>query len=709
NYTVVALDGYFLNAVMFEDINNNGRWDTTDRYLGLTDLGGQVELSAPPSHPLAIQTIKPHGLMQAQLVALKGPDYKHVYTTDSDLHAPMAHELVLRAPTSSKVISPITDLVAIEMENGVSQSEAVTKINAVLGGTEDNPIDLFADYIWKEGIYEKVRKTAQILTESKAANPSSYDNKATQFAAAAKLETDKLFASDDAYLGAINRPIIIDKTPLDDMLDPEVVANHKVEIKTSASEMIEGLIENAPFIFKDLPFAGLEIDTFNLFSDYDHQNVDLITDVSSNLDQAGINVVKEGYILHLQPTENVTKTGDFTITLTAADKDATGVVRSEVTYDLVINVKSQDYNEAPRVNTEEKTDLQKTINNWFLRQGEKFSETLDITNLFYDRDGDILTLSVEPVGVAGLTAVIDSNNLLTISGAPSYKAEPGQTFTVVATDPEGEHETVTFQLPIVEEGFVPPPTGHVLENQNFYYLENGAQQVRCETIRFENNEVLFSRSSNDTSCNTNSLQPAGSYVVIGNDILVQATGYKRKFSAMHNPMGDDTLKVTIHTNGDRSVYTYFSDIADAEERLNYQNPTLPFAVNIGNYAYNVDVELKNIFHEATGYYGEYHEGNMVMYIESDEHKLTCSAIRGYFPLNDYEDMLNAPVNINFSGSSIGSGHQGANCHPTSSGVGLSLSVYGIDGVNDDEPRFKPGDTFSIYGSGTADLKLNIEF
>ncbi|MCV5263446.1 hypothetical protein OFC55_37890, partial [Escherichia coli] len=39
---ITGFDGYFKNAVVFEDTNNNGQWDTQESILGLTDEKGQL-------------------------------------------------------------------------------------------------------------------------------------------------------------------------------------------------------------------------------------------------------------------------------------------------------------------------------------------------------------------------------------------------------------------------------------------------------------------------------------------------------------------------------------------------------------------------------------------------------------------------------------------------------------------------------------------
>ncbi|MDN3684109.1 hypothetical protein QW180_10300 [Vibrio sinaloensis] len=67
---------------------------------------------------------------------------------DMDLPGqPMEHELVFRAPNSSNVISPITDLVAIEIESGKSLEEAEAAVTEALTGQTDGEIDLYSDYV----------------------------------------------------------------------------------------------------------------------------------------------------------------------------------------------------------------------------------------------------------------------------------------------------------------------------------------------------------------------------------------------------------------------------------------------------------------------------------------------------------------------------------------------------------------------------------
>ncbi|MBN8157020.1 hypothetical protein J0J30_23785, partial [Vibrio vulnificus] len=82
----------------------------------------------------ALQTLIPGGTAQTAL-ANYNSKYVGIYTYDSDnADQVMTHEVVFRAPSSSTVISPITDLVAIEMSsNGGDEEAAKTSVAVSLG------------------------------------------------------------------------------------------------------------------------------------------------------------------------------------------------------------------------------------------------------------------------------------------------------------------------------------------------------------------------------------------------------------------------------------------------------------------------------------------------------------------------------------------------------------------------------------------------
>ncbi|WP_050919188.1 hypothetical protein [Vibrio campbellii] len=452
---ITGFDGYFKNAVVFEDLNNNGQWDTNDTFLGLTDEKGQLKIKAKPESTLALQTITPNGAKQKQLIALD-PTYAGTYTVDMDHPSQaMAHELVFRAPNSSNVISPITDLVAIEMANdsALTEEEAVAKVNQALGGTEEAPIDLYSDFVSGVDKSAELHKTAQILTESKAQNPANYEKKATEFAQAADQEVDRLVESGADINDPNLRPVITDSTPESENLAPETVVNNKLVVNEDVEEAAEEKLDNLPEIVKGASFDGVELNIEGLFKDKD-QNL-VTPKLSHNLGGTGIDVRIEGNQLILLPAAEVTKAGEFEIILTAEDKDSAG--KTLATVSTVFELDIETANQAPIVIEEEQKRLQSIVDGWQLQQGEAFEQTLDISGLFKDEDGQLEEYTAESISIDGLSIDENDNAIITIEGTPEKAYAAGQTFTVNVEDNEDGKARVTFKLPEVKEGATPPP------------------------------------------------------------------------------------------------------------------------------------------------------------------------------------------------------------------------------------------------------------
>lgn len=451
---ITGFDGYFKNAVVFEDLNNNGQWDTNDTFLGLTDEKGQLKIKAKPESTLALQTITPNGAKQKQLIALD-PTYAGTYTVDMDHPSQaMAHELVFRAPNSSNVISPITDLVAIEMANdsALTEEEAVAKVNQALGGTEEAPIDLYSDFVSGVDKSAELHKTAQILTESKAQNPANYEKKATEFAQAADQEVDRLVESGADINDPNLRPVITDSTPESENLAPETVVNNKLVVNEDVEEAAEEKLDNLPEIVKGASFDGVELNIEGLFNDKD-QNL-VTPKLSHNLGGTGIEVRIEGNQLVLSPAAEVTKAGEFEIILTAEDKDSAGKALSTVS--TVFELDIETANQAPIVIEEEQKRLQTIVDGWQLQQGEAFEQTLDISGLFQDNDGQITDYSADYVEIEGLSAIEDGNAIVTIKGTPTKAGESGALLAISATDGDIWVQ-IALSMPEVKEGATPPP------------------------------------------------------------------------------------------------------------------------------------------------------------------------------------------------------------------------------------------------------------
>ncbi|ELB2076040.1 hypothetical protein QNZ73_001709 [Vibrio parahaemolyticus] len=589
---ITGFDGYFKNAVVFEDTNNNGQWDTQESILGLTDEKGQLTLAAKPEKTLALQTLVPNGAKQKQLIALDAKKYAGTYTVDMDHPSQaMAHEIVFRAPSSSNVISPITDLVAIEMakDPSITEEDAKANVNKALGGSEEAPIDLYSDFVEGATKNAELHKTAQILTESKAQNPTNYEKKATEFAQAANQEVDRLVASGENINDPSLRPVITDSTPNSDNLAPETVVNNKLTVNDTVEDAAEDKLDKLPKIVKGAAFDGVELNIEGLFKDKDQSLVS--TKLTHNLAGTGIEVEQVGNLIVLHPTAIVEKSGDFEIVLTAQDKNSNGDVLSTVS--TVFEIEIESANLPPMVVEAEQARLQSIVDGWYLQQGELFEQTLDVSGLFQDKDGQITDYSADYVDIEGLSAIEDGNAIVTIKGTPTKAGESGAALTISATDGHTAVQ-IALSMPEVKEGVTPPPTAHPLEGKTWYYLEHGSDdgddndefdysRVWCESIKFEGGVVYGNvrSSENRTECTDADTQKEQATYKVENGRLIATFQFEEDGESLTESFevdvaGDaDELAKGAKTIVQRPIaldekaerYTYFADAANAESRI----------------------------------------------------------------------------------------------------------------------------------------------
>lgn len=481
---ITGFDGYFKNAVVFNDVNNNGVLDVNvDTVFGLTDKLGQITLPKDTviKGSIALQTLKPGDVKKelAKKLAALSPaadtfsDFMNTYTTDTDHEGqPMANAVVFRAPVSSEaktaVISPLTDLVAIEMarsttEKPVSEKEAIEKVTAALGGTTEQPIDLFSDFVKdsKTNLASaKLHKTAQILTESKAKNPEVYEQNSAKIAAVAQekskdIVTDKTMGTDD---------LLNQKPVIDPSIPDVIITNYKllvnedakiaIQKEISALAIAEGQSLNTPItipanLFQDK--YGNDTDG----NDTDFSDVQVIASIINGNGEIAANLVGETLTLsaeNLQPTSDT-----YTITLKAEDK-ATADTEVLNTLSTTFSFKVEMLNTAPIVDTDTKESIQDLVDSWKLQQGAAFSQTFSVDGLFNDREGDALTYTTNINSVvSGLTSTFNQNtNEITISGKPQPKHLGQLVFTITADDGHPAtrmaSEAANFTLPAIEAG-----------------------------------------------------------------------------------------------------------------------------------------------------------------------------------------------------------------------------------------------------------------
>ncbi|WP_217521134.1 Ig domain-containing protein [Vibrio metschnikovii] len=574
---ITALDGHFYQAAIFDDANKNGKFDHNEHVFGLTDQSGQLELPADyqlKGH-LAVQTLTPGGAVQRRL-ASQNAAYAGKYTIDMDHPAQaMAHEVVLRAPTletQQQVISPITDLIVLEMENDPTRdlTQAKQTVAKTLG--LDNQAELLSDFTKTN---PKLHKKAQILTESKAANPASYDQNAAQFAEQAAELVGKM---DDTEIKDVNqRPVIINENEsAESGFTPNVVTNHKLQV----SKEVKGKLED-DFAKLNLKqgdtFAGQTFSIANLFSDQDQTTVEVT--LEQNLVGSGLSAEIIDQQLVLSSNGEIKAQDNLYLILVATDKDNQGIKRGEVGVQL--NLKVTTLNQAPVINQAEKDKLQQQIDAWYLQQGEAFDQSINISELFSDHDGQVVSYWGGEVQVAGLTIADVDSPMITLSGTPSQASPAGKTFTVKVKDDQGAKSSTTFTLPEVKEGIAPPSLKHPLEATTWYRLEHGGgtpevtlnySRIWCDTLRFENGKVSgnYRTMDNLTQCGDldNRSWYNGTYQVQGEKLIASFGQEKATLTITDaDDIAPGAKTLTWSSDEGTERYTLFRRQSDAEARI----------------------------------------------------------------------------------------------------------------------------------------------
>ena len=574
---ITALDGHFYQAAIFDDANKNGKFDHNEHVFGLTDQSGQLELPADYQLKgrLAVQTLTPGGAVQRRL-ASQNAAYAGKYTIDMDHPAQaMAHEVVLRAPTleaQQQVISPITDLIVLAMKNENSDLTQAKQTVAVTLGLDDQA-ELLSDFTKSN---PKLHKKAQILTDSKAANPASYEKNAAQFAEQA---VDIVANMNDAEIKDANqRPVIINENEnAENGFAPSVATNHKLQV----SKEVKGELE-ADFAKLNLKegdtFAGKSFSIENLFSDQDQTTVEVT--LEQNLVAAGLSAKIDNEQLVLSSNGAQLKAqDDLYLILVATDKDSQGIARGEVRVQLNLTVTA--LNQAPVINQAEKERLQQQIDAWYLQQGEAFDQSIDISELFSDTDGQVVSYWGGEVQVAGLTIADVEGPMITLRGTPSQASPAGKTFTVKVKDDQGAKSSTTFTLPEVKEGIAPPSLKHPLEATTWYRLEHGGgtpevtlnySRIWCDTLRFENGKVSgnYRTMDNLTQCGDldNRSLYNGTYQVQGEKLIASFGQEKATLTITDaDDIAPGAKTLTWSSDEGTERYTLFRHQSDAEARI----------------------------------------------------------------------------------------------------------------------------------------------
>jgi hypothetical protein len=282
--------------------------------------------------------------------------------------------------------------------------------------------------------------------------------------------------------------------------------------------------------------------------------------------------------------------GGFTYHIFATDEHE---ARS---YPLTFEVTVLTDNQPPVVDEGELTNLQSTMNTWMLTEGELLTDTLDVSALFTDQDGDALTYKVETTlsttTRTGFNALVSDEGVVSFSGLlPRPAAAGAETLAVSVNDGvNSEWVAATLSFPIIEEVPLPPGDTHPLEGNTWYFLErssNGTNyaQVWCDTVRFEDGEIFYNDrdQSNKTECTTEATLKVGTYVVEGDTLVgsfvdddeVMTMSYDLTNDYDTNLISQGALTMLWTEGGESSRYVGFSNKADAEKRIQVKSSDGP--------------------------------------------------------------------------------------------------------------------------------------
>ncbi|MCA3957143.1 hypothetical protein JKP11_15885 [Vibrio vulnificus] len=471
---VTGFDGYFNQAVVFDDINNNGQLDLdSDNVFGLTNQKGQITLAKDTEikGSLALKTLRPGDVekeLAVKLAALSPEndtysDFMNTYTTDMDHEGqPMANSVVFRAPIAGEkadrnmVISPITDLVAIEMGKNANLSieEASANVSTLLGATDEQPINPFSDFVKdaKTNLASaQLHKTAQILTESKAQDPIKYSENATDIASTAKNEAKEIVTESN-----IGTDEVLNTTPVINPSKPEVVVtNYKLLVNAKAKAELEKAFTDLDILEGVAATHTITLPE-SLFIDRFAGVETPVAASDATINGQDITLALNNGVITLTTKAALLTQDKFTVTVTAEDRaTANGEVLNKLSETFSFTVELS--NTAPEVDGDVQAALQTHIDSWKLAQGVEFKDELDMSGLFTDREGDELTITTNiNTVIPGLTSTFDkATGKLTISGRPA-SAHPAQRFTVIANDGRVatriESNPASFDLPAVTQG-----------------------------------------------------------------------------------------------------------------------------------------------------------------------------------------------------------------------------------------------------------------
>ncbi|HFQ5401403.1 TPA: hypothetical protein ACGVBQ_000340 [Vibrio vulnificus] len=500
---VIAMDGFLKNAVVFEDANNNLRWDENEPLLGLTNEFGKLKINTPKDSQIGVMTINAHSELANKLAAIDDR-YQGIETIDMDIpDKAMGKEVVFVAPKGVNILSPFSHLVSsIAFSEQIDASEAQQKLETELN-THGFELNTLGNYL--ESGSKAQHKLAQLFTDSFGTHQHKVSELWPGFVEESVFAVNQL--SDVQLADPTMRPSV------DGDMNTPVQFNHKLVRNKSAiaqlytvwSQMSDiSLGDTGEFFRIDLSALEVNGQPTPMLTDPDvkegkvtylvqnHYSAPLSTSTTL-VNGVTVSIDHDGSSLVLS-SERIQQVGTVPVMLHAVDRDQNGeIVQYQV---FLLEVRTSSANKAPYVVANAQENLQATVDSdWIVQKGQEFNYNINVADLFADVENDSLNIDVSgsalDIGLNGVT----KDGVITISGTPvkSYQEDHTRhTLTISATDNFNSRQaSVTLTLPEIWHGELNQT--NPLIGKNWYYIdsveEDGQVKNYCRFINFSNGKV----------------------------------------------------------------------------------------------------------------------------------------------------------------------------------------------------------------------------
>lgn len=264
-------------------------------------------------------------------------------------------------------------------------------------------------------------------------------------------------------------------------------------------------------------------------------------------------------------------------------------------------------NQKPAVNLAIQQSIQNEINKWDLTESSPIQYSVDITGLFEDPDGDLLTTRVfinsDSLKVSNLGSAI------AIQGEPETSAEIVTLFAMAKDNYHGLDEEawtkVNFVLPTVHDE-LEEDEPHPLIGHTWYRLETTNQiggrhynyeVIFCEAFKFINDQVFYASSDNRILCpDAKELRLIGTYHQSKEALIV--TSSQSSFDAemawrilSHYPAAPQKgsrLLATVQSGNHHEVYTLHTSQYQAEAKINGITGQYAYQIEKHDYLYYLE-------------------------------------------------------------------------------------------------------------------------